>query len=151
MGEVAPGRVALMSIRPEFANAILSGSKSVEFRKRPVAEDVSHVLIYATLPVGSLLGWFAIRGQATKTPTELWKKFSRVGGISKEKFFDYYNQKQFGTGIMVGATEKFEEPLPLAELGKTVRPPQSFQYLTDAQAAKFFTIAGEGQAVDRGI
>lgn len=138
MGKVAPGRVALMSIRPEFADAILSGDKSVEFRKRPVADDVSHVLIYATLPVGSLLGWFVVTGQSTTSPKDLWERFSSVAGISKDRFFDYYNQKELGTGIMVGTAEKFHEPLPLAKLGESVRPPQSFQYLTDDQAAAFF-------------
>jgi predicted transcriptional regulator len=90
-----------MSIRPEFANAFLSGEKVVEFRKRPVADDVSHVLIYATMPVGSLLGWFAVRGQQTMSPKGLWSTFRAVGGISKSRFFDYYDQREHGTGILV--------------------------------------------------
>lgn len=141
MGKVAPGRVALMSIRPEFADAILSGDKAVEFRKRPVADDVSHVLIYATLPVGSLLGWFVVKGQSTTSPDDLWEQFSGVAGISKDRFFDYYSQRELGTGIIVGIAQKFHEPQPLARLGEEVRPPQSFQYLTDDQAATFFSMA----------
>lgn len=138
MGEIAPGRVALMSIRPEFADAILSGDKAVEFRKRPVAEDVSHVLIYATLPVGSLLGWFVVQGQSTTSPKQLWDQFKGVAGISEDRFFDYYAQKDSGTGIMVGSAEKFDAPLPLTEFGAVLRPPQSFQYLTEEQADTFF-------------
>ncbi|GAA2872098.1 hypothetical protein [Paenarthrobacter ilicis] len=138
MGEITAGRVALMSIRPEFADAILSGDKSVEFRKRPVAADVSHVLIYATLPVGSLLGWFEVSRQSTTSPRDLWNQFRNVGGISKDRFFDYYTHKKLRTGIVVGSAKKFDEPQPLTKLGETVRPPQSFQYLTEAQAATFF-------------
>ena len=138
MGKNAPGRVALMSIRPEFADAILSGEKAVEFRKRPVADDVSHVLIYATLPVGALLGWFAVRGQSTMSPKGLWSQFRAVGGISKTRFFEYYAQRELGTGILVDSARRFREPIPLANLGPALRPPQSFQYLTDAQADTFF-------------
>lgn len=31
------GRIALMSIHPQYARAILDGTKEVEFRKRPLA------------------------------------------------------------------------------------------------------------------
>lgn len=125
MGKNAPGRVALMSIRPEFANAILSGEKVVEFRKRPVADDVSHVLIYATMPVGSLLGWFTVRGQTTMSAKGLWSTFRAVGGISKSRFFEYYDQRERGTGILVETAGRYPEPVPLSELGTTLRPPNS--------------------------
>lgn len=137
MDEITPKRVALMSIRPEFADAILSGKKTVEFRKRPVSHDVSHVLIYATLPVASLLGWFVIDGQATTSPPQLWTQFKDVAGISKERFFEYYAQRVSGTGIMVGPMAKFDQPIPLTELGTALRPPQSFQYLTTEQNKMF--------------
>lgn len=132
-----------MSIRPEFAAAILSGDKAVEFRKRPVADDVSHVLIYATLPVGSLLGWFLVQGQSTTSPRELWDKFNEVAGISEARFFEYYAERESGTGIHVGLAEKFSQPLPLAEIGAVLRPPQSFQYLTEEQAAAFFRMVSD--------
>lgn len=138
MGKNSLGRVALMSIRPEFADAILSGEKVVEFRKRPVADDVSHVLIYATMPVGSLLGWFAVRGQTTMSPEGLWSTFRAVGGISKSRFFEYYEQRERGTGILVDTAARFSKPFPLTELGTSLRPPQSFQYLTASQADTFF-------------
>ncbi|MFJ5862458.1 hypothetical protein ACIQCM_13645 [Pseudarthrobacter sp. NPDC092439] len=138
MGKNSLGRVALMSIRPEFADAILSGEKVVEFRKRPVADDVTHVLIYATMPIGSLLGWFAIRGQKTMSPQALWSAFRTVGGISRSGFFEYFDQREHGTGILVDRAARFAEPVPLTELGVSLRAPQSFQYLTAPQADTFF-------------
>lgn len=143
MGTSSRGRVALMSIRPEFANAILAGEKAVEFRKRPIANDVSFVLIYATLPIGSLIGWCAITGQSTRSPKELWMQFKGVSGISKDRFFDYYDQRNSGTGIMVSEPVRFDEPIPLSELGDHLRPPQSFQYLTDVQSQRFFEFMGD--------
>lgn len=146
MGAIPGGRVALMSIRPEFANAILAGEKAVEFRKRPVADDVSFVLIYATLPVGSLLGWCVVTGQSTASPKKLWDQFEGVSGISKDRFFDYYDQRNCGTGIMVSEPVRFNKPIPLTDLGDHLRPPQSFQYLTGTQAQRFFELTGKLEA-----
>ena len=56
MDTPAAGRVAVMSIHPRYAEAILSGQKRVEFRKRRLAPDVTTVLVYATQPVGVLVG-----------------------------------------------------------------------------------------------
>ena len=55
-------RIALMSIHPGYAEAILSGRERAEFRKRPLAEDVRTVLIYATAPVSAMSGWFTVQG-----------------------------------------------------------------------------------------
>src|SRR5690606_16414773 len=51
MGTRATGRHALMSIRPEYAERILAGTKRIEFRKRPLASDITDVIVYATTPV----------------------------------------------------------------------------------------------------
>lgn len=129
-----------MSIHPEFAEAILSGRKGVEFRKRPVAPDVSHVLVYATLPVGSLVGWFHVEGQTIETPKRLWAQFKEVGCISRTRFFAYYGGRRVGTGIKVAEAGRFNTPLPLSEFGTIIRPPQSFQYLTSEQTSEFFEL-----------
>lgn len=148
MGSHASGRVALMSIHPEFAEAIVSGRKCVEFRKRPVADDVSHILIYATLPVGSLVGWFHVEGQTTEPPTRLWTRFRQVGGISRARFFAYYSDRGIGTGIKVAKAGRFSSPVPLADFGSIIRPPQSFQYLTPEQTAEFFDLIDRTEALD---
>ena len=67
MAQAAPGRVALMSIHPRYAHAILEGRKTVEFRKRPLAEDVTHVVIYSTVPDRAVIGYFTVDGQETRT------------------------------------------------------------------------------------
>lgn len=148
MGAVPTGRVALMSIHPEFANAILSGEKEVEFRKRPVAADVSYVLIYATMPIGLLVGWFGVEGQNTESPTRLWSRFKDVACISKERFFDYYSERSFGTGIRVARAGKFDDPVPLNQLG-ALRPPQSFQYLSAQQMTEFINMIEDEAEIEQ--
>lgn len=131
MATPAPPRVALMSIRPRWARAILDGRKTVEFRKRPLADDVTHVVIYSTVPDKAVIGYFSIDGQDTRTPDALWDEYHDAGEISQRDFFAYYAGRQRGTGIRVGRVHRLKRALGLqSDLG-IARAPQSFQYLGD--------------------
>lgn len=134
MGSQPIGRVALMSIHPVYANAILCGDKQVEFRKRRLASDVTHILLYATAPVGAIVGAFIIAGQETSTPVSLWRRFAKVSGISHRKFFEYYATSDLGTGIRVGSVLIPRQPLNLMSSLGIRRPPQSFQYVKPTKA-----------------
>lgn len=135
MGSETAGRVVLMSIHPAYADRIMCGTKRVEFRKRPVRQDVTHVMIYATAPVSAVVGAFTVAGQETMEPEGLWSRFHTVAGITKRRFFDYFNGRSTGTGIIVQQVLLPEAPLSLSlDLGVT-RPPQSYQYL-QADAAQ---------------
>lgn len=129
MAAPAVGRVVLMSIHPEYAEAILAGTKKVEFRKRPVADDVTHVIVYATAPVSAVVGAFAVEDQATAAPASLWRRFAKVGGISRHRYFVYFADHSHGVGIQVGEVLAPSKPLSLTEDLGVERPPQSFQYL----------------------
>jgi predicted transcriptional regulator len=136
------GRVALMSIHPEFADAILSGAKTVEFRKHRIADDVTHVVIYVTQPVAAVVGIFEVAGQLTTSPSSLWRTFRSVAGISRHRFFDYFGDRDHGTGIAVRRVYPFATHLSLADSTGVRRPPQSFQYLSADQGARVLLLAG---------
>lgn len=135
MGSATAGRVALMSIHPTYADEIMSGTKRVEFRKRPVGEDVTHVMIYATAPISAVIGAFTIGGQETMDPESLWSRFHTVAGITKRRFFAYFSGRATGTGIVVDEVLKPDAPLNLSRDLGVSRPPQSYQYLP-ADAAR---------------
>ena len=86
-----------MSIHPGYAEAILSGRKRAEFRKRPLAEDVRTVLIYATAPVSAIVGWFTVRGTLKAAPEDIWRQLHSVGEICWHDFTNYYSGRQFGS------------------------------------------------------
>lgn len=139
MGQDAVGRVALMSIHPEYAEAILAGEKRVEFRKRPMRADVTHVVVYATVPTGAVVGAFTVSGQQTSSPSRLWRKFSRCSGITRSKFLAYYAGRPQGTGIGVGEVFVTQRPLTLEESLGVSRPPQSYQYVPAAAARELLS------------
>lgn len=129
MAEGSVGRVVLMSIHPCFAWAILRGEKTVEFRKRPLADDVTHVVIYATAPIRKVIGHFSIERQDLMEPEQLWTKYNKVGSIDRDSFFEYYEGRQDAVAIRVGEVRPLTTPLSLQEDLQVRCAPQSFQYL----------------------
>ena len=50
----------LLSIKPQYVESILSGKKSYEFRRMIFAAQIDTVVIYATKPIGRVVGEFGI-------------------------------------------------------------------------------------------
>lgn len=123
-------RVVLMSIHPRYAHAILDGRKTIEFRKRPLASDVSHVVVYSTVPDQKILGYFEIDKQVELSPSALWERYGNQGIIEKDRFFSYYEGRATGVGILVKRVFRCEQSRSLSDIG-VATPPQSFQYLSE--------------------
>ncbi|HNY27579.1 MAG TPA: ASCH domain-containing protein [Candidatus Sumerlaeota bacterium] len=121
--------VALLAIRPIYANQILSGSKRVEFRKAFFRQHVSHVLIYASKPTMRVVGCFEVSGRDTDSPGRLWNRYKKVGGISKEDYDDYYSNTDKGVAIQIGKVWPLKHSLALSDIDDKLRPPQNYIYL----------------------
>ncbi len=130
MATGAHGVVALVSVHPEFANLILTGRKTVEFRKRRFAEAITHVVIYATSPVQKVLGFFEVSGVYEDTPGRLWNRYRKEGGIGRKVFLAYYGESPRGIAIEVGRVFTLSRPLSLSQIGRSGAAPQSFRYIS---------------------
>lgn len=142
MADTATGRVALFSIKPQYAAAILDGSKEVEFRRTSLASDVSHVVIYATSPVQKVIGTFEVAGVESAVPDELWDSYSAVGGIARDDYTKYFAGTDTGYAIKVRSPRLLNTPLRLNDLSPGLRPPQSYQYLQGDALAKMQRLLG---------
>ena len=120
--------IALLSIKPIYAYAILEGRKKVEFRKRPFKRPVSHVVIYASSPVQRVIGWFETTQTDQMSPNSLWSRFAEIGEISRQDFRQYYGNAESGVAIHVRKSHSLKRPLPLRSVS-LAPPPQSFSYL----------------------
>jgi predicted transcriptional regulator len=129
-------RVALLSIKPEYANAIFAGRKTVEFRRSRLASDIELAIVYATQPVGCIIGWFRIAGIAESTPDGVWRRFRREGAIRRRDYFAYFNGAERAYAIEIAEAVAIDEPLLLKSLSPSLRAPQSFQYLTGSIGAR---------------
>lgn len=121
--------VALMAIHPDFVERILSGEKRVEFRKVQFRSEVTHIVIYCTEPVGSIIGFFEVESLDIASPDDLWDRYAEVSGIDRSGFQSYFDGRVLGVAIRIGRVHQLDNPLPISALGKSSRPPQSFRYL----------------------
>lgn len=123
----------LMSIKPVFAEAILSGRKTVELRRRaPRTKPGDLVLIYETSPTMAVVGVALVEGVETRKPTRLWKRVQSSSLISQKQFAKYFADCEVGTGIHLAHPVRFERPVHLHQLRQSTPgflPPQSWRYL----------------------
>lgn len=126
----------LLSIKPYYSNAILSGTKKVEFRKRRLPFETEKVLLYSTLPVGKIEGYFVFHSQHVGNIHEIWSKYEAFGGIEEHQFFKYYNNCVNAYAIIIKDYVRFDKPVSLYEIDEKLVAPQSFRYLTDEQVNK---------------
>lgn len=121
----------LLSIKPEYAEKILDGDKRYEFRKAvPKADGVKTVVIYATKPVGKVVGEFEIEEIISHRPGVLWPLTAQFSGITKRFFTDYFKGRGTAHAIKVKSAIRYEEPIDLAQVVPSGVAPQSFCYLT---------------------
>ena len=121
----------LISIFPLYSNQIFEGSKKIEFRKKNFSSNIKKIVVYSTLPVGKIEGVWDYDGVEESTPAGLWKKYSKVGGIKKEKYDAYFSESESAYGIKVKNPVRFNKLISIDEISK--KPPQSYVYLTEAE------------------
>ncbi len=120
----------LLSIKPNFAAAIFSGEKKFEFRRTIFKRsDVKKVYVYASRPIGLVIGEFEIEGIMTSDPVALWKATKRASGISKDYFDRYFDGRDIAHALKVSTAHCYDRPMTLMEMFNICRPPQSFMYV----------------------
>jgi len=120
----------LLSIKPEFAEKILSGTKRYEFRRVLFkSKSVSRIVIYASSPVQRVVGEFEIEEILELSKPRLWKRTKRHSGIKKAYFDQYFAGSGKAFAIKVCRPRRYSTPVPLRHICDIDRPPQSFMYL----------------------
>lgn len=129
MSEVAN---VVVSVKPEYARAIAAGKKTVELRRRfPNVQPGAWLILYATLPMGVIVGKALIEAVEHEAPSDIWARHGGAAQVSKGFFDQYYAGRTQGVAVRLGAFIQFG-PLSMAEVRAVLpdfRPPQSYRYL----------------------
>lgn len=121
-------RDVLMSIRPDYAEAILSGSKKYELRRRrPSFAPGSRIVVYSSSPDQHLLGTFEAGAIHEADPAALWELVAGQAGVTAEVFYAYFARCDVGYAIEV------LRPTRLEPQRLRFRPPQSYLFLKPGQ------------------
>jgi predicted transcriptional regulator len=120
----------LLSIKPEYAERILDGTKKYEFRKRVHTNPlVRTVVIYATMPVGKVVGEFSIEQVHAETPKHLWAKTKFASGITQSFFADYFSGRDIAYAIEVKKVKRYATPKRIKDFLPSGVAPQSYAYI----------------------
>ena len=119
----------LMSIHPQYAEAIFNGKKRFEFRKKRFRRNVSRMFVYSTSPISAVIGFANITGFVEGTPDEVWRICASQGAIRREDFFAYFDGCTSAIAICIDAAIRYDEAQTLAEFLPGARPPQSYLYV----------------------
>lgn len=121
-------RSILLSIKPEYVDKILAGTKLYEFRKRIATEKVEFIYIYSTSPIMKIVARVSVDNVIKASPTALWEETKHSAGISRKDYRIYFKGCKFAFAYKLGTMEVFNPPKNLQDFGVDA-PPQSFVYL----------------------
>ena len=121
-------KALLLSIKPEYVEKILQGTKKFEYRKRLAKEDVSVIYIYSTSPSMKVVATVQILGRLSASPTALWEKTKFAAGISRAKYRNYFHQCKTAYAYELGDVEILKQEKKLSDFGIATAP-QSFAYI----------------------
>lgn len=132
-------RSVLLSVRPEFANALLAGTKTAEVRRRfPSIAAGTTLYVYASSPSRQVIGTLRTSAVHRLPPESVWNRFKRMIGIDRGYLDAYLDGVEHAAIIEVDTPTTWTRPVSLLELRRhvAVEPPQSYRYLDVSQAAQ---------------
>lgn len=121
----------LLSIKPVYANSILSGEKRYEFRKTRMSDSVRGMLLYASSPEQRIVGYVEIDEVIAESPSKIWDITKGYGGISREKFRAYFKGKKTAYALKIKKVHKLDVKINPKEIFKNFTAPQSYMYIEE--------------------
>lgn len=119
----------LLSIKPEFVEKILDGTKRYEFRKR-LAKDVAKIVVYSTAPIKLVVAEVDVIGTIECPKQELWDITHEYAGIDRTRFYEYFSDCKNACAYVLGNVVQYDTPKSLDEYGLSLAP-QSFIYIVE--------------------
>ncbi len=121
----------LLSIRAQYADRILQGTKLIEIRRKfSKAWLGKRAFLYAARPVSALVGEATMSAIATASPTEIWAEYGPAIGCEKPEFDLYTQGCDQVHAIELKEVHPFQDRISLAQLShllkEDLRPPQSY-------------------------
>lgn len=127
----------LISIRPNFADAIFNGSKTVEIRRKiPTIQLGARLWIYVTKPVGEVRGIARVTDIVEGDPDAVWHACGSRTGLVRSDFDDYLDgsAKAYGLVLQEVRAGRPASMVVLRTLRANFHPPQVITRLTIAEA-----------------
>ena len=130
----------LLSIKPCYVEAIFSGTKRVEFRKKvlnglfmgELLIDPVDVYLYASVPVKRIVGVCNLTPLMCDYADSLFLKYGAVGGISRQALAKYAGANKVWA-CEIGDAEAFVQSCDPCSVFRGFVPPQNMRYCTEKE------------------
>lgn len=120
--------IMLLSIKPEYAKAILDGRKKYEFRKRRCRIGTRKIVFYSTAPESMVVGEAEIEDIIEGAPSDIWEQAKTAAGITRDKYCRYYDGYNKAVAYKLKNVIVYDPPKELLSYGIS-HVPQSFIYI----------------------
>lgn len=115
----------LISIKPEYAQRIWDGTKTIEFRRVVPKRFVGRYYVYES-GTGEITGFFDVM----RANLDYWKDHKPYYGIDHDRLMTYSRGQKIW-GLHITNAHKFLQPVKMKFILDR-RPPQNFRYLDNA-------------------
>ncbi|QXE18285.1 ASCH domain-containing protein [Clostridium sp. 001] len=120
---------AILSIKPEFVNKILSCEKKYEFRKKVFKQNIESVIIYSTKPAGVFIGEFKVNKIVSGDVDKVWSKTNKKAGITYKYYKEYFKNNSVAYALKIDDLWIYDHPIDPSSILPDFKAPQSFCYL----------------------
>ena len=133
-------KIALISIKPKFANQILFGVKRFEYRKRTLSPETTHIILYMTAPVKKIVGIATIHRIHSGTPANIWEQTKHASGLVKDFYNSYFKDSKTAYAIELETVMPFNTWIDPKMVEPNFKAPQSFKYVSQHFLNKIFNV-----------
>lgn len=138
-----------MSLKPEYGELVLSGSKTVELRNRVARiKPGTTIWIYFTSPASKMVGVADVRSVVYGSPPEIWRRFHERMCIDQVRFEEYVGDRVRVTALVLKDVRRLDTPVPIGSIRRVVRsfhPPQFYSRVMP-ESRLFRALNGSWQA-----
>ena len=139
------GNDAIISIHPRHAHAILDGAKTIELRRRiPSVSIGTRLWIYATRPLGAVIGTATVERIVRGKPEEIWLQFGHRTGIERPEYEAYFDGAQQAIGLILTEAQRSLRHVAiedLRDLRQGFHPPQVLTWISRQEAQSLRAMA----------
>lgn len=134
------GKALIVSIKPEFAEKIFTGEKSIELRKCvPDVMSGDMMIIYCTYPIKAVWGICKVEKILKLKPSIMWRNYSVCLGIDQRSYKAYFDNSPLAVGIVLKDICRLEQAISLEQIRSMFprfQPPQTFRYINKTTLLK---------------
>jgi predicted transcriptional regulator len=124
----------LLSVKPVYAEKMLSGEKAYEYRRVIPSAGIGRIAVYSSSPAKRIVAVADAEGVLSGSPEAVWQSTGECGGVSRAEFDAYFRGRGTAHAIRLGKVRPLPCPVAIGWYGLCLaRPPQSFRYLTDEE------------------